>query len=86
MGVTVTSANSPYYVSGGHIDTGDVVDSGGHMYVLSEGTAGDTTVNAGGFETIETGGIDGGATLSGGEQDVSGLATNATVDSAPSVF
>jgi autotransporter passenger strand-loop-strand repeat protein len=81
MGVTVTSANSPYYVSGGHIDTGDVVERGGSMYVLSGGIAQSTTVNAGGFEYVNTNGTDTGATLSGGEQNVSGLATNATVDS-----
>jgi autotransporter passenger strand-loop-strand repeat protein len=81
MGVIVTSANSPYDVSAGQIDTDDVVDSGGYMFVLSGGIADLTTVNASGVEYVNTGGTDNGATLSGGAQNVSGLASNATVDS-----
>jgi autotransporter passenger strand-loop-strand repeat protein len=81
MGVIITSANSPYNVSAGHIDTGDVVERGGSMYVLAGGIAQSTTVNAGGFEYVNTNGTDTGATLSGGEENVSGLASDATVDS-----
>jgi autotransporter passenger strand-loop-strand repeat protein len=80
MGAIVTSANSPYYVSGGQIDTGDIVDGGGSMYVLAGGIAQSTTVNAGGVEYVTTNGTDTDATLSGGEENVAGLASNATVD------
>ena len=37
MGVTVDSGNSPYNVSA--TDSGDIVDSGGSMFVLSGGVA-----------------------------------------------
>ena len=55
--VIVSKGNSPYKVSSGHTDTGDIVISGGSMFVLSGGTADSTTVSSGGFLTISHGGI-----------------------------
>ena len=56
----VSKGNSPYKVSSGHTDTGDIVISGGSMFVLSGGVADSTTVSSGGFLTISHGGTDSG--------------------------
>lgn len=48
----ITRSNSPYKVSNGVTDTGDVVSSGGRMIVLAGGTADLTTINSGGTETV----------------------------------
>lgn len=47
MSLVVSKGNSPYRVSSGQADSGDVVVSGGSMYVLSGGTALTTTNVAG---------------------------------------
>jgi autotransporter passenger strand-loop-strand repeat protein len=81
VGTTVTKTNSPFNVSAGHSDAGDVVLSGGSMFVLSGGVANTTTVSSGGTLTIDRGGTEitptvaGGGTLtvlSGGALEVSG--------------
>jgi autotransporter passenger strand-loop-strand repeat protein len=80
----VTKANSPYKVSSGQTDTGDVVSSGGTMFVLSGGTAFTTTVNSHGLLTVSAGGTDLGTTL-GGSETVGGLSYLATVESGGKV-
>jgi autotransporter passenger strand-loop-strand repeat protein/probable HAF family extracellular repeat protein len=67
VAVIVSKGNSPYKVSSGHTDTGDIVVSGGSMFVLSGGVADSTTVSSGGFLTISQGGTDSGTTLAGKE-------------------
>ncbi len=71
---TITRANSPYKVSSGVTDTGDLVLSGGSMYVLSGGVADATTVDSGGFLIVSKGGTDSGTTL-GGDQAILGLSS-----------
>ena len=78
--VIVSKVNSPYKVSSGHTDTGDIVVSGGSMFVLSGGTADSTTVSSGGFLTISHGGTDSGTTLAG-KETVLGLDIGAAVQS-----
>ncbi len=69
MSVTVSKGNSPYKVSSGHTETGDVVVSGGTMWVLSGGSADTTTISSGGTMAIKSGGIaDGTVVLGGGQQ------------------
>jgi autotransporter passenger strand-loop-strand repeat protein len=82
MAVIVTSGNSPYDVSSGQTDTGDIVSSGGSMYVLDGGTAIDATVSGDGYEYVYR--IDSGTTVgSGGSEQVEsgGVATGTTVSS-----
>ena len=47
MSVIVSQGISPYKVSAGGTDSGDVVVSGGSMFVLSAGVASATTVSSG---------------------------------------
>jgi len=63
----ITRANSPYKVSSGVTDNGDVVSSGGSMYVLSGGAVVQTTVEAGGLLTVSKGGFEEITILSGAE-------------------
>jgi autotransporter passenger strand-loop-strand repeat protein len=56
MSVIVSQGISPYKVSSGGTDSGDVVVSGGSMFVLSAGVANGTIVSSGGFLTINKGG------------------------------
>jgi autotransporter passenger strand-loop-strand repeat protein len=63
----ITHANSPYKISAGFTEIGDVVSSGGTMIVLSNGVATTTTVKSGGFLTISSGGTGGNATIAGKE-------------------
>jgi autotransporter passenger strand-loop-strand repeat protein len=72
MSVIVSKGNSPHNVSSGTPESGDVVVSGGSMFVLSGGTAFGTTVSSGGFLTINKGGSGSGSVLSGGTERVSG--------------
>src|SRR5262249_18276274 len=60
---------------------GAVVDTtvSATLNVSSGGVADPTTIFSGGLETILAGGIDSGAQISGGEQDVFGTASSATV-------
>jgi autotransporter passenger strand-loop-strand repeat protein len=76
--VTVNSGQT-YSVTSGQIDSGDTVLSGGTMFILSGGEADLTTVSSGGTEVVSAGGTDYGAQISGGEQDVFGYASGATV-------
>ena len=73
----ITHANSPYKISAGFSEIGDVVSSGGTMIVLSGGVAATTTVKSGGFLTVSSGGTDGGANVAGKETVLGfGVATN----------
>ena len=75
MGVIVSKGNSPYKVSSGHTDSGDVVISGGSMFVLSAGVASATTVSSGGVLTINKGGSESASQLLGGTGAISGIDT-----------
>ncbi len=66
MSLVVGKGNSPYRVSSGQADSGDVVVSGGSMYVLLGGTALTTTVSSGGLLTIRGGGSASATTVSSG--------------------
>ena len=57
----------------------DEIGSGGTLIVASGGFADPTFIFSGGTEIISSGGSDVGALISGGEQDVFGLATGASV-------
>jgi autotransporter passenger strand-loop-strand repeat protein len=77
-GTIVSSGGTETVESGGTaIDT--VVSSGGSLVVSSGGFADPTIIMSAGFETISAGGSDDGAQISGGEQDVFGTASNATI-------
>ena len=69
--VTLKAGNSPYNVSSGETDTGDLVINGGSMLVPWGGVANTTTIDAGGVLTIDSGGIDSSTILSGGVEVVS---------------
>ncbi len=84
MSVIVSAGNSPYRVSANQIDTGDVVVSGGSMFVLSGGVADGTTVSSGGFLAIERGGTDSGTVLEGIEV-IRGTDLGATVSGGTAV-
>jgi autotransporter passenger strand-loop-strand repeat protein len=58
--------------------SGITVNSG-LLAVENGGSASGTTVNSGGLEVVSAGGNDTGAQIRGGEQDVYGSATNATI-------
>ena len=75
MSVIVSPGISPYKVSSGHTDSGDVVVSGGSMFVLSAGVASATTVSSGGFLTINKGGSGSASQLLGGTETISGTET-----------
>jgi autotransporter passenger strand-loop-strand repeat protein len=77
--VSNTQDNGAVYVSLGGSANGTVVNSGGTLTVLSGGLADPTTIYSGGLEIVSTGGTDDGAEISGGEQDVNGYASGATV-------
>jgi len=74
----ITHANSPYKVSAGSFDTGDVVFSGGTMLVLSGGVAEGTTVSSGGFLAISKGGT-GGSGMITGKESVLGIDLDTTI-------
>jgi autotransporter passenger strand-loop-strand repeat protein len=84
MSVIVSQGNSPYKVSSGHTDSGDVVVSGGSMFVLSAGVASATTVSSGGFLTINKGGSGSGSHLLGGNETISGTETGDFIESGGS--
>ena len=84
MSVIVSKGNSPYKVSSGHTDSGDVVVSGGSMFVLSAGVANATTVSSGGFLTINKGGSGSGSFLLGGTETISGTETGDFIESGGS--
>ena len=69
-GFLVNSANSPYYVSSGVIDSDDIIVSGGSMVVLSGGTAIGTADHSGGFLTLESGGVASGASVAAGGSEI----------------
>jgi autotransporter passenger strand-loop-strand repeat protein len=71
MSVTVSQGISPYKVSSGQTDSSDVLVSGGSMFVLSAGVANATTVNSGGFLTINKGGSGSASQLLGGTETIS---------------
>jgi autotransporter passenger strand-loop-strand repeat protein len=80
------TSNGVIVLSGGTIDVmsggtagGTVVSSGGTVVISSGGLADPTTIYVGGSETISGGGTDLGAQIRGGEQDVFGTASGATV-------
>ncbi len=84
MSVIVSSGNSPYDVPFGQTDTGDVVISGGSMFVLSGGVADTTTVDANGKLTVDSSGTANGTTVSsGGVETVNsgGYASGTTISS-----
>lgn len=66
MSETVSSGNSPYNVSSGQTDTGDLVVNGGSMVVLSGGVADTTSVGSSGSLTIDLGGLAIGTMVAGG--------------------
>jgi autotransporter passenger strand-loop-strand repeat protein len=66
-------------VSGRTATVIDTTVSGGMLIVRSGGLADPTTITAGGTEIVSGGGNDFGASISGGEQDVFGTASGATV-------
>jgi fibronectin-binding autotransporter adhesin len=83
---TVSGAGSAWNVTGGTLalSSGGIlrdttVRSGGTFVVSSGGTADPTRLLSSGAEIIASGGIDGGAQVSGGEQDVFGSASGTTV-------
>ena len=84
MSVIVSQGISPYKVSSGHTDSGDVVVSGGSMFVLSAGVASATTVSSGGFLTINKGGSGSGSHLLGGNETISGTETGDFIESGGS--
>jgi autotransporter passenger strand-loop-strand repeat protein len=51
--VTISLGNSPYNVTAGQVDSGDVVAGGGTIFVQSGGTAIGTTVSSGGFLEVQ---------------------------------
>ena len=74
MGVIVSAGNSPHNVSSGHTESGDIVVSGGSMFVLSGGKADTTTVNSGGVLFLDIGGVGSGTVLVGGAESCKGAA------------
>ena len=64
--------------SGGVANTPSVT-SGGALDIDAFGSASGAIISSGGTETVSFGGIDRGASISGGEQDVYGLASGTTV-------
>ena len=74
MSVTVSSGQT-HDVSSGQTDTGDIVLSVGVLNVLDGGTATTTTIDWGGVEFVNAGGIDNGTFISGGTQYDYGLVT-----------
>ena len=84
MSVIVSQGNSPYKVSSGLTDSGDVVISGGSMFVLSGGVASATIVSFGGVLTINKGGSGSGSFLSGGTETVSGTEAGDFIESGGS--
>jgi autotransporter passenger strand-loop-strand repeat protein len=81
MGVIVSAGNSPHNVSSGHTESGDIVVSGGSMFVLSGGKADATIVSYGGALTIDLGGVGSGSVLAGLSERVFGTETGATIKS-----
>jgi autotransporter passenger strand-loop-strand repeat protein len=77
-GRTVSSGSIVEVGSSGFVSN-TAVSSGGTLLVLSGGLADPTTVFNGGREIISSGGTDLDARISGGEQDVFGLASGGTV-------
>src|SRR5690242_14921821 len=65
VGNTITSANSPFFISSGMTSNFDVVSSGGTEIALSGGTVRQTSVEGGGLLVIESGGSGDTATLIG---------------------
>jgi autotransporter passenger strand-loop-strand repeat protein len=84
MSVIVSQGISRRTRSSGHTDSGDVVVSGGSMFVLSAGVASATTVSSGGFLTINKGGSGSGSHLSGGNETISGTETGGFIESGGS--
>jgi autotransporter passenger strand-loop-strand repeat protein len=76
---SVVSSGAIVSVSSGGIVSNTTVLSGGALDVLSGGLADPTTIDSGGLEVISAHGTDLGAQISGGEQDVSGLASGVTI-------
>jgi autotransporter passenger strand-loop-strand repeat protein len=76
--IIVSSGGSVLVDSGGTVlDTR--ISSGGLLHVSSGGLADPTTIFSGGSEIVSAGGTDNGAQISGGEQDVFGSASGATI-------
>src|SRR5262245_39390426 len=76
--IIISSGGSVLVDAGGTVlDT--VISNGGMLQVSSGGVADPTTIFSGGSEIVSGGGTDLGALISGGVQDVFGLASGATV-------
>ena len=76
---TIVSSGGIEIISSGGIVSNTTVLSGGALDVLSGGLADPTMIDSDGLEVVSAGGTDNGAQISGGEQDVLGLASDATV-------
>ena len=70
----IISHGSSHNVSSGGTDNGDIVLSGGKLFVLSAGVADATTVSSGGSLSVSGGGTASGTTLVGGTASVAKLA------------
>lgn len=84
-GTFIGSAGGSQNVFSGGLASGATLDGVASQNVMSGATAIDTTTSAGDEETVYAGGIDVGAQVSGGEQDVFGSASGATVFSGSQV-
>jgi autotransporter passenger strand-loop-strand repeat protein len=79
----INAGNSPYYVSSGVIDTGDIISSGGTEIVLSSGITSNATIYSGGDVVVSSGGTDLGGTISSGGYEIvssGGVLSSATID------
>jgi autotransporter passenger strand-loop-strand repeat protein len=70
----IVSHGSSHSVSSGVTDNGDIVLSGGKLFVLSGGVADATTVSSGGSMSVSGGGTASGTTLVGGTASTAKLA------------
>ena len=66
MSETVSSGNSPYVVSSGQTDTGDLVVNGGSIVDLSGGAVDTTSAGSSGSLTIDLGGLASGTMVTSG--------------------
>jgi autotransporter passenger strand-loop-strand repeat protein len=79
MSTTTVSSGQVYIVSAGQVDSGDTVDNGGELDVLSGGTITNTEA---GYIQIFGGAASNTIVNSGAEQDVYAIASGTVVNSA----
>ncbi len=81
LSASVVASGGTISVQDGGKTSGNTINDGGHETVEDGGTAWDTYINDPGLQTVLLGATVNSAQVSGGEQDVYGLATSASVAS-----